>query len=321
MKLLHVTYHNGCELNINYISKKLNIDLETQRANWNYNIGHNRANEIWNKYKDYYNSFDVIITSDTAPLSRIFLQNNFSKKLIIWICNRFDYHDAATNDCNFPDPEYYNLIKSSLNKPNIKFASYTKFEYEYALKYRNINFGDFVIKPCSFAENSENNLLLNNIDKKNTFFIPNYHNDSIFMDLHKKCNELNINSYRGRYNGPLDLEGFKGIIHIPYAWSNLALFENWSLENVYLIPSKKFILELKNKPNFFWSPPFPIENIESSEWYLPEHKDLFIYFDSWDHLKYLSKDNNLIEGKKNKIKEFSIKNNNIQIEKWKSLCY
>lgn len=319
MKILHVTYHTGCALNINYVCKQLNYNLETQFANWNYNIGYNRANEVWGKYKDYYNSFDIIITSDTAPLSRIFLQNNFSKKLIVWICNRFDYYDGATNDCNFPDPEYYKLIKSSLNKENVKFVSYTKFEHEYALKYRNIDLGNLVIKPCSFAEASANNLLLNNIDKKNTFFIPNYHNDSIFMDLHKKCNDLNINSYRGRYNGPLDLENFKGIIHIPYAWSNLALFENWFIGNVYFIPSKKFILELSKSGNFFWSPPFSINDLDLSEWYLPEYKDLFIYFDNWNDLKIKSNNLNLINDRKNKILEFSKLHNINTLNKWKEL--
>ena len=33
-----------------------------------YNVGHERAQNIWNKHKDYFNQFDAIITSDTAPL-------------------------------------------------------------------------------------------------------------------------------------------------------------------------------------------------------------------------------------------------------------
>lgn len=320
MKALHVTYHSGCELNLNFVFNELKIQLETQRANWNYNIGHNRANEIWNKYKDYYNSFDTIITSDTAPLSRIFLQNNFDKKLIIWVCNRFDYCDQATNDCKFPDKDYYSLINSAVNKENVKFASYTKFEYEYALAYRHVNFGNLIIKPCSFYEKTiPNKFLLENIDKQNTFFIPPYHNDTIFMNLKNKCDSLNIKSYNGRYNGPLDLEGVKGIIHIPYAWSNLALFENWSLGNVYLIPSKKFLIQLSKTGNFFWSPPFSINHLDSSEWYLPEYNDLFIYFDDWNDLKNKSNDQNLINSKKNKILNFS-KSHNINIlNEWKKI--
>lgn len=317
MKILHVTYHQGCRINTNYVCKELGYDLETQMADWNYNIGHKRAEEVWNKHKDYYNSFDVVITSDTAPLSRIFLQNNFSKKLIVWVCNRFDYYDGATNDCSFPDPEYYQIIKNSIGKNNVKFFSYTKFEHEYAQKYRGINWGSETIKPCSFYDRTPpENLALNGIDRGSTFFIPPYHNDTIFMNLKSKCDQLGIKAYAGRYNGPLDLMGIKGVIHIPYAWSNLALFENWSLGNVYFVPSKNFLIKLASQHNFFWSPPFPLESIESSEWYLPEHKDLFIYFDSWDHLKMLSLNDNLIQDKKKKVLEFSKAHTAQMLKKW-----
>lgn len=298
MKILHVTYHSGCAKNIEYVCKELGYSLETQFANWNYNISANRANEIYNKYKDYYNQFDVIITSDTGPLARIFLQNTF-KKLIIWVCNRFDYADMATNDCNFPDKEFYELYKNAANNTNVKIFSYTKFEHEYAREFRGVELGKKVLKPCAFIDNSEKTLNL-----KDTFFIPPYHNDSIFMNLKAKCDDLGIKTYAGRYNGPKDLEDCNGIIHIPYAWSNLALFENWTLGNVYFIPSKDFLIQLSQKNNFFWSPPFSIKHIESSEWYLPEHKDLFIYFNSWDELKELHCNAELIKNKKNKCLNF-----------------
>jgi len=310
MKILHVTYHSGCAKNIEYVCKSLGYELETQFANWNYNISAKRANEIYNKYKDYYSKFDVIITSDTAPLSRIFLQNNF-KKLIIWVCNRFDYADMATNDCGFPDKAYYDLIKNAANNPNVKIFSYTKFENEYARDFRNVEFGTNIIKPCAFIDNSQKTL-----DLKDTFFIPPYHNDTIFMNLKAKCDELGIKSYSGRYNGPKDLEDCKGVFHVAYAWSNLALFENWTLGNVYFIPTKEFLIKLSQMNNFFWSPPFSIKHLESSEWYLPEHKELFIFFNSWEELKLLSNDKELIKHKKSNILEF-IKNHTINmVKKW-----
>lgn len=311
MKILHVTYHAGCAKNIEYVCKSLGYDLETQFANWNYNISANRANQIYNKYKEYYNTFDVIITSDTAPLSRIFLQNNF-KKLIIWVCNRFDYADMATNDCNFPDKEYYNLIKQAYFNPKVKIYSYTKFEYEYAKDFRNVDFGDKIIKPCAFIDNSEKTL-----DLTNTFFIPPYHNDTIFMNLKAKCDELGIKSFAGRYNGPKDLSDCAGVIHFPYAWSNLALFENWTLGNIYFIPSKEFLIKMSSMNNFFWSPPFSIKHLESSEWYLPEHKDLFIYFNSWEELKDLSNNKELIREKKTKALKFMENHTNNMLKLWK----
>lgn len=319
MKLLHITYHQGCKINIDYVCNQLGYDLETQIANWNYNIGHDRAKEIWDKYKDYYNSFDVIITSDTAPLSRILLQNNYQGKLIIWVCNRFDYVDQASNDCKFPDQEYYNIFKKSIGQNNVKIFSYTKFEHEYAQIYHSFSWDSEIIKPCSFYDNTpKEKLSLDSIDRSSTFFIPPYHNDTIFMNLKEKCNKLGINSYSGRYDGPLDLKGIKGVIHIPYAWSNLALFENWSLGNIYLIPSKDFLIKLMKQGNFFWSPPFPIEYIESSEWYLPEHKNLFIYFNSWEELKELSQNNLLISEKKQHVTHFSELHTKKMLNLWKS---
>lgn len=321
MKILHVTYHHGCRLNIDYVCKTLGYDVTTQIANWNYNIGKNLANHIWEKHKDYYNSFDCVITSDTAPLSRIFLQNNYSKKLIIWVCNRFDYYDQyGFNDLDqekFPDKAYYDLFREGITRKNVKVYSYTKFEHEYADFKSGINWNE-IIKPCAVAfEKSEKTAFPESVIKSNTFLITKYHNDTIFMDLKAKCDSLGIQNYCGQYYGPHDLEGIKGIIHIPYAWANLAMFENWSLGTVYFIPSKSFILKLMKDGPFFWSPPFPTQYIESSEWYLPEHKDLFIYFDSWEHLKNLTKDDALIKAKKNKVLDFSNSHTQICLDKWK----
>lgn len=317
MKILHITYHNGCKITLDYVAQSLRHEITTQFADWNYNIGHNRAIDVWNKHKDYYNQFDIIITSDTCPLARIFLQNNYSGKLIIWICNRFDYADQASNDCGFPDLEYYHLIRGTKSKPNVKVFSYTKFEYEYAQKYRSVNLGTDVIKPCAFIKDGHvASSFPTNIDKSRTFFIPPYHNDTIFMNLEKKCGELGIPSYAGRYNGPLDLKDVRGIIHIPYGWSNLALFENWTLGNVYLIPSKQFMLQLSKQHNFWWQDSYAIDMIESSEWYLPEHKHLFVYFDNWEHLRSLSEDESILQTKKQQILSFSAAHSDKTINQW-----
>lgn len=317
MKILHITYHNGCKMTFDFVARSLGHEVITQFPDWNYNIGHDRAIEIWNKHKDYYNEFDLIITSDTCPLARIFLQNNFAGKLIIWICNRFDYADMASLDCNFPDQEYYNIMRSATLRHNTKVFSYTKFEYEYAQKYKNVNLGTNIIKPCAFvSEENISTAFPPEIDKSNTFFIPSYHNDTIFMNLKEKCNQLNINSYSGRYNGPLDLKGVKAIIHIPYGWSNLALFENWSIGNTYIIPSKEFILQLAKQHNFWWQDSYAIDLISSSEWYLPEHENLFIYFNDWNHLKILCQNNDLINYKKQFALKFSEEHTTKTLNQW-----
>jgi hypothetical protein len=314
MKMLHVSYHNGCIGDINYVASKLGVDISVLRANWDYLINHDQAKVIWEKYEDYFNSFDTIITSDTAPLSRIFLQNGYKGKLIVWICNRFDYPDRD----GFPDTEYFNLWNSNLNNDKVSFISYTPFEYVYA-RQRGIQLSDFVIKPIAGAVDKLSGTdIPDNINKSETFFIPYYHNDTIYMNLHGKCTLLGIGCYSGSYKGIQDLSEFKGIIHIPYAWSNLALFEAIKIGLPHLIPSKRFLLELADRNNFFWSPPFQRDNIDYSEWYCGDLKDLFVYFDSWEDLKdkVINYDLNSI---KDKRISFSIKHEEIELEKWKKV--
>jgi hypothetical protein len=319
MKILHITFHEGCQKNINFVCQSLGHTVETQKATWNYNIGFDRAKEIWNQYKDYYNQFDAIITSDTAPLSRIFLQNNYDSKLIIWICNRFDYYDASTIDCEFPDNQYYDLMRSTKYKKNVKVFSYTAFEYEYAQKYRNVDFGSNIIKPCAFIEdNTTNSAFSNNLEKSKIFVIPRYHNDMLFMNLAAKCDELGINNFPHHYNGPSDLKDIKGIIHLPYSWSNFSIFEQWSIGNVHFIPSYSYMMNLYLQNNYHIQEAYGVKDglFSCSEWYLPEHRDLFIYFDSWDHLKQLTIDDNLIMNKKNKCLAFSEQHTNKMLQLW-----
>ena len=94
LHVLHLSFHKGCINEINFIAQHLQFNLTSifihdlahkefdgqSSGAVLHNIGHERALNIWNKHKDYFNQFDVIITSDTAPLSRIFLQNNIKLK-------------------------------------------------------------------------------------------------------------------------------------------------------------------------------------------------------------------------------------------------
>tara|TARA_Y100000590_G_scaffold317912_1_gene359681 strand:+ start:241 stop:1131 length:891 start_codon:yes stop_codon:yes gene_type:complete len=284
-----------------------------------YNVGHERAKKYYNKHIEYFNTFDIIITSDTAPISRVFLQNNWNKKLIIWINNRFDYCDEATNDCNFPDEEYYTLFREAVNKDNVEIIGYTPFENFYCKNIRNIDIGDKVIKPIGCNSYMYENMNRTKVkDKSHKFFIGSYHNDNIMINLYEQLGKYNINCYKGRFNGPKDLAEYKGVIHIPYAWSNYSLFEGIQNEIIYFIPSKKFFMELKKDKDFFWSPPYRDENLELSEWYNDINKDCFIYFDSWDDLKVKTLTINY-NNKKAYLKEFGNKHKNEMIKLWKEI--
>ncbi|MBY0109990.1 MAG: hypothetical protein K2X90_02660 [Candidatus Babeliaceae bacterium] len=297
-KILHLTFHKGCLNEFQRVAEIFDIELTSimvpdmpskwldgqTTGNNIYNITHRYAQDAWDLHKVFFNQFDAIVTSDTGPLARIFLQNNCKKPLIIWVCNRFDYGDQASAQGKFPDKEYYELFKQATTNPLIKIISYTPFEYFYAGR-KGIHIGTYTIKPCTLpAENLFESLVPRKINKASTFFIPPYHNDTHFMDLSKKCSELGIENFRGRYNGPQDLKDFKGIIHIPYALSNLALFENIQYGLIYFIPSKKFVKKLAQKTNF-WFQDWHMNSLDYSEWYLEENAPLFVYFESWQDLK------------------------------------
>lgn len=338
LKFLHLTFHRGCAKEIESLAEELSFDVETwfipdlpkgffdeaaPNGNTIYNMGHERAERIWNRHKDYFLQFDGILTSDTAPLARIFLQNHFSKPLIVWICNRFDYSDQASLDCPFPDPEYYQLFNEAQTLSNVTLIAYTAFEHHYA-RSKGVETGDLVITPCAIPIESEYSLISEiptSIQKNAFFFLPPYHNETHFMNLKEHCKTLGISAYAGRYNGPFDLKDFKGIIHLPYAWSNLALFENMGLGIPYLIPSRQFLETLAKQGAYFFYPDpelFSEGVLELSEWYSGEHSPCIVYFNSWSDLQAKC---SLIDFDRirEEIKQHALKNHERMIERWRTV--
>ena len=333
MKVLHLSFHKGCINDFNYVCKQLNIECHILSSfaelNTNkdidainepnaqhYNMTSERASKYWNKYKNYFDEFDCILTSDTAPLSRIFLQNGWNKKLLIWICNRFDFSHRPVIGGIFPDKAYFELLQHATNNPNVHIMGYTAFENYYA-KLRGIETKNIVIKPTGgiseiYTNNSQTKAYLNN-----TIFIPPYHNDTKMVNLQIKLTQLGFESYCGKYNGPYDLCNYKAVVHIPYAWSNLAFFEMFQLGIVYFIPSLSFLKELMNR-DFFWSHPLIVDKLDISEWYDPEHKDVLIYFNSWDDLK--EKIHGLdFDDHKNKLTTFGAAHSSDMLSRWMRL--
>ena len=287
MKVLHVSHHQGCRNDLDYVAARLGFTLDHYEYRGGYNIDAKRAAAAWQTDRERFLAYDVIVTSDTAPLSRIFLQNDWPKGLVIWICHRFDYCDQATNDCGFPDPKYYEMFASAPTRPRTVVASYTEFEHHYARMHR-IPLDSLTVKPIG-ARLTEAfvGLVPTDTDRATTCFIPCYHNDKA-ADLEGHCRTLGIAAYHGRYGGPADLKGFKAIVHVPYAWSNFALFENLQAGIPYLIPSPRMLMEIAGSTDFFWSPPFWPDHLELSEWYAPEHGQILSYFDSWNDLRDLA---------------------------------
>jgi hypothetical protein len=340
-KILHLTFHKGCANEFEGIAKHFGLDLTTwviqnfppkwfdgiSQGNALYNMGHDRAKRIWDLHKETFLEFDAIITSDTAPLSRIFLQNGWEKPLLIWICNRFDYCDCASLDCDFPDREYYQLFRLVNKLPNVKIIGYTAYEHYYA-RSKGVDTGSFIITPTGlFLQKEFVSSIPENIAKEETIFLPPYHNERFFMDLSTHCSSLGISNYCGRYNGPKDLQNFKGIVHLPCAWSNLAFFENIGLGIPYFVPSKKFLKTLMQgdhlfkKDNYFHTQSYSLLNenrFDLSEWFQPGREEIITYFDSWEDLKYkiATADYPLL---RIKSRQYAEQHQSIMLERWSKI--
>jgi hypothetical protein len=340
MKFLHLTFHKGCELEIEYAFTKLGHDVTVMRFDDGftepfgtpsvrskiYEVTHERAEKSWEKYKDYYLSFDAIITSDTCPVSRTFLQNGWTKPLLIWICNRFDYamlpekcNDEAfelltstvekfnelivrKNAMSYPltelnniirqlispdnyDPEFYALLRDIVNRPNVRIFGNAHIENLYSTQIKGVNVGDFIIKPIGKNRQSAALTKTYSADDKSIFYIPPYHNETKLMNLSEHLTALGIENRCERFAEHIsELLEYKGSICIPYAWSTIVFFERLQLGIVTFIPTPRFLIELFRQGDWWFQPPFNIENPQTlvvSEWYCEEHKDLFVFFDSW----------------------------------------
>jgi hypothetical protein len=332
MKLLHFTFHKGTELEIEYVFKRLGHEVTAMRFDDGetepygtpyvqskiYEVTHERAQKSWEKYKDYYDTFDGIITSDTCPTSRPFLQNNWSKLLIIWVCNRFDYAILPEQY----DPEFYQLLRDIPNRPNVFIFGNTMIENIYSSQIKKVSIGDFIIKPLGKNSISENQYKTYSADEKEVFYLPPYHNETKLMKLSDKLHSIGIDNRCERFpNHISDLLEYKGVVCIPYAWSTIVFFERLQLGLVTFIPTPGFLIELFHTGDWWFQPPFNIkyaQNLILSEWYCPENEDMFVFFSSWDDLKYKIKNTNY-ERKTKLILDFAKKHEEDVLRKWHSI--
>jgi hypothetical protein len=154
VNILHLTFHGGCALEIEEIMSALDHKVTTVRSLTDYNIGHDLAAELWAKHGEEWSQYDLVITSDTAPLARPFLQYGYQGPLLVWVCNRFDYAVESNNPSGLPDSEFYELFRAALDKPRVAIVPYTHFESVYCA-FRGVFLRETVIKPTGvYGRNS-----------------------------------------------------------------------------------------------------------------------------------------------------------------------
>jgi hypothetical protein len=302
MKFLHLTFHKGCEKEIKYVFTELGHEIDTWRFDDGetdtntediYKITHERAQKCWNLYREFFEKYDAIVTSDTCPLARPFLQNHWRKPLLIWVCNRFDYLVY--------DDEFRQLIRDIPNRPLVRIFGYTFIESIYGKHIRGVDWGnDYVLKPI--GKNMESKHLHKEylpiastspsfFSKK--YYVPLYGNETNLVNLRSILDGLGFANDAFRFSHISELLRFQGIVTIPYAWSTFALFERMQLGIVVFVPSESFLMQLFTENEYpvrkwWFQDPFYLahpERLAWSEWYCPENRDFFVYFDSWMDLK------------------------------------
>ena len=296
MKILHLSFHYGCISDIQSVFTKLGHDV-TYKCMLNivpYTIDSNTAVNQWNENKNWYNSFDIIITSDTVALSYIFLKHlkDLKPHLIILNCNRFDYAMERI-------PEFVELLRT-VNKQidKITYIPYTDFEriwcgkHEVYLHERAISpIGNFIthIKDDADTINRFKSItpLYKFGDNKDTVFLQRYHNHHMYMNLPEYLCQNKISSVIGSYLNISDLKEYKCMIMLPDQFSKYFTFESIQNEIVVLLPSHKFLMELVNKVGYYFniegsSGRLTNEFVNLCEWYkYPESR---IYFNSFDEM-------------------------------------
>lgn len=294
---LHITLSEQCKKEFEEVAQILGINLtswfvqELERLKGNgfwegsyvgneiYNVGPRRAKRVWDKHKDFFNKFDVIITSDTMPLSRIFLQNGWKKPLIMWVCNRFDYSHPGGGEDAFPDMAYYESIRKAATMPNVRIVSYTPYERLYAQR-SGIEFPDVCIKPIGVKIASCRSVIPPHVEKKETVFIYPTLLESAHKYVSESCRSYGIKTYTGAHNGALDLMDFKGVLYFPYQWSDVVLFEGLQEGVIFFVPSKKFV---HDNQHIIRAP--ALADLDMCEWYAHGNASCIVYFDSWQDLK------------------------------------
>ncbi len=340
LKVLHVCYHDGCVNELQAIADALSwnltswnihklppyfYDYAVKKGNILYNLGYDRANRIWEKHKQFFDQFDVIITSDITAVARIFLQNGWTKPIILWIHSRFDFSYHGETDCDFPDKKYYDLMREARHRKNVFFVPSTPFEIYYGNQ-KNVDLNGSIIAACAYyLYNLKNNWPKNHVKNKQLFIHERTENVQALhirsFRVSKFLQKMGIPATCYRYKTLEELQAFKGVLYLPYQWYIISFFEVLRLGIPIFVPSESFLLHLLKTTNYFFErreDAIDKQMLPISEWYAPAVRDIVIYFDSWEDLK--NKVENLdIQAVRQKSVAYALKHQEEMLKRWKAV--
>eukprot|EP00802_Teleaulax_amphioxeia_P007174 Tamp_07180.p1 GENE.Tamp_07180~~Tamp_07180.p1 ORF type:complete len:596 (-),score=108.25 Tamp_07180:765-2552(-) len=300
------------------------------------------------------------------------------KRLVVWVCNRFDYRHSAHAlphpQRAFPETAFYDLYARASNGSlggHVTMVPYTEFERVYAAA-KGVYMSEPVLRPAGFksanaarqtnekeveeASGAQDDRAVGDME---TLFLPPRANDKLMegqcMFLGLSCLRdaalSSLDAWRAEewieqqhapvtYQDARELRRFKALVHIPYAWSTLALWEFLQAELVILVPSARFFLELtsscvawgqwlclalgEQRAQTFslWFQDFQYvtsaQELEYSEWWSTDLAHVLIHFDSWEELEYLVFTTDW-EAQRGRIASWVAQHSRRTLERWRQL--
>ena len=288
MKILHVSYHYGCASDLNYVFKTLGHDITFLEATcWPYTISEDLANNIWNERRDYFQSFDVIITSDTVALSMPFLLHfeELKPRLVVWICNRFNIFMEKV-------PSFLPLLQKYKNR--ISIIPYIEYERRWCSKF-GLHIGYETINPLGrhiekyICNESVMHRIFRPLNRScqtrsddETIFVPDYHNNKRLVSI---LSNNQISFVHGRYMDVNEIKPYKAVATLPDAFGKIFYHEAIQHEIPLLLPSPSFIDKLVKEDDYHLTSKQHEDRDDIHvycEYY--KYKHCYAYYDSYDDL-------------------------------------
>jgi hypothetical protein len=271
-------------------NKEQSIPKIINSSNWQ-NIDEKMCDDFYEQYKNTLDKYDGFICGYPPAFAQLY--EKFNKPIFVIAATRYEY------PYTFDKKKWEKFNKYLIENKNITKISNNLFDKYYCELFTEAEW-KYIPSLCEYT-NAKYNKQSDNI---------------ILFSKTKKIDKLVNKDFLGRYTWQ-ELYSNKAIVHIPYNYSTMSIFEQYTANVPLIFPDKKYLLELflKNEcmseisfrqvfkknpdsiletfedPNVFNNLNTFIKNLDYSDFYSKEWMPHIEYFSSEEDLKY--KINNL----------------------------
>ena len=289
--LFHLTYSQSLVSHMDWVAQQCRTRIEhwDMRSKENMHkdaiISQEVADSWWKTYESQLRNKPLIVISGSPLLSRMFWDNmqTFTGKIILWLHKATDVEwDKETQQMWKAWTQIYSdrvkvihgckayRVQNVLNHLMVNSPWSDHVLHPLGRKtsppLQHSSIPDYIVQDQTHYLYSPTGNLLSELSDGNTVPIPT-----------TRLQELGVQWYQGRFNGLNDLKDFAAILWIPHQLSYNVVYETWSMNKVWYIPSWPFFKSMhKGLNEKVW---------QESLWYTHEHRYLFVFFDSWEDLQ------------------------------------